>query len=126
MTPSRQKLPFSQQALVEDSTGQPVLVRDTALLPGTVLVKAVAVALTPSDTRGSAPTRRQDAQGGRYACLELCPEELRTRKAVKAGFIMVLVTFGERVQLRRGYEREPDSERNAAAVCWFEMLQRFF
>ncbi|OTA98396.1 hypothetical protein M426DRAFT_258962 [Hypoxylon sp. CI-4A] len=46
--------------------------------------------------------------GGRYTCLELCPEELRTRKAVKAEFIMVLDIFGKGVQLDRGYEREPN------------------
>ncbi|XXG94029.1 hypothetical protein Hte_000280 [Hypoxylon texense] len=51
---SQQKLPPSQQAVVQDSSGRPILVHDAALpplLPGTVLVRVVAVALSPSDIK---------------------------------------------------------------------------
>ncbi|KAI0013522.1 GroES-like protein [Xylariaceae sp. FL0662B] len=62
--------------------------------------------------------------GGRYVCLELCPEELKTRKAVKCEFIMVLEIFGERVQLDKGYGRDPNPGRYKTAVRWFEIFQR--
>ena len=62
--------------------------------------------------------------GGRYACLELCPEHLKTRKAVKADFVMALDIYGKGVALDRGYGRDPRPEIHAAGVEWFRMAQR--
>lgn len=62
--------------------------------------------------------------GGRYACLELCPEHLLTRKAVQAEFVMALDVFGQKVELDRGYQREASAEKHEAAVKLFAMFQR--
>lgn len=62
--------------------------------------------------------------GGRYACLEKCPEELRTRRAVKHGFILGYDVFGEEVPLGGGYGRPGDKGKYARAVKWFGVFQR--
>jgi NADPH:quinone reductase-like Zn-dependent oxidoreductase len=62
--------------------------------------------------------------GGRYACLELCPEELQTRRAVKAEMVLGYDVFGEEVPLSGGYERPADKQKHAAAVRWFGVFQR--
>ena len=62
--------------------------------------------------------------GGRYASLELCPEALQTRKAVKAEFVMGLEIFGRSVELDSGYERPPNTRRYEAGVHWFQVFQR--
>jgi NADPH:quinone reductase-like Zn-dependent oxidoreductase len=43
--------------------------------------------------------------GGRYSCLELPPQHLLNRKAVKVDFVMPLKIFGKRIALGGGYER---------------------
>ncbi|KAK4235117.1 zinc-binding dehydrogenase family oxidoreductase [Achaetomium macrosporum] len=62
--------------------------------------------------------------GGRYVCLEKCPEELRTRRAVKHEFILGYDVFGEEVPLSGGYERPGDKSKYARAVEWFGVFQR--
>jgi NADPH:quinone reductase-like Zn-dependent oxidoreductase len=43
--------------------------------------------------------------GGRYSCLEIPPQHLLSRKAVKADFVMPLKIFGKRIALGGAYER---------------------
>ncbi|KAJ8123262.1 hypothetical protein O1611_g9638 [Lasiodiplodia mahajangana] len=46
------ELPPVQRAIVEDESGRPIIksdVRIPALLPGTIIVKTISVALNPSD-----------------------------------------------------------------------------
>ena len=62
--------------------------------------------------------------GGYYSCLELCPERLQTRKAVKAEFVMGLEIFGRKVELDLGYERPPNPGRYKAGVHWFKVFQK--
>lgn len=62
--------------------------------------------------------------GGRYAHLESCPAELRTRRTVKAEFPIALEVFGKHVQLSGDYERSPNREKHEVAVRWFAMFQR--
>ncbi|KAI0378987.1 zinc-binding dehydrogenase family oxidoreductase [Hypomontagnella monticulosa] len=61
--------------------------------------------------------------GGRCACLELCAQELQTRRAVKAAFPIAYEIFGEDIQLSGGYERKGNKKTRADAVNWFNMLQ---
>ncbi|KAI6085896.1 zinc-binding dehydrogenase family oxidoreductase [Hypoxylon rubiginosum] len=61
--------------------------------------------------------------GGRYVCLELCAQELQTRRAVKANFPIAYEIFGEDIQLSGGYERKGNRKTRADAVNWFNMLQ---
>jgi NADPH:quinone reductase-like Zn-dependent oxidoreductase len=48
--------------------------------------------------------------GGWYSCLELCHENLQTRRAVKADFVMGLEVFRLKVDLSDGYEQDAKSE----------------
>lgn len=62
--------------------------------------------------------------GGCLTCLELCPDELRTRRAVEVKFPNALEIFGKELQFLGGYERPASEEKRAAAVKRFEMYQR--
>ncbi|KAI0410950.1 putative zinc-binding dehydrogenase family oxidoreductase [Xylaria grammica] len=62
--------------------------------------------------------------GGRYACLEFCPPELQTRRAVRAEFVMALEVFGKDVDLPGGYGRQSSAEKKNEAVRWFRLFQK--
>ncbi len=62
--------------------------------------------------------------GGRYACLEMCPPEWKTRNAVKAKFVMALEVFGEEVKLSEGYERPASGEKHEQAVRHYSVFQK--
>jgi NADPH:quinone reductase-like Zn-dependent oxidoreductase len=62
--------------------------------------------------------------GGRYASLELVPEELRTRKAVVAKAVLGYEAFGRDVALSRGYESVGDEAKNQLAIKYLRVFQR--
>lgn len=62
--------------------------------------------------------------GGRFSCLELCPENLQTRKAVKTDFVLALEIFGLKVDLSDGYARDANPKKYEAGVRWFQMFQK--
>lgn len=62
--------------------------------------------------------------GGRYSCLELCPDHLRSRKAVKVDFVMAMDVFGVEIDLSDGYERKPSPKKHADGVRWMAIFQR--
>lgn len=61
--------------------------------------------------------------GGKYASLELCPEELQTRKAVQAKFVYALEIFGQLISLGKGYDSEGSAELYEFAVSWYKVFQ---
>lgn len=61
--------------------------------------------------------------GGKYASLELCPEELQTRKAVQARFVCALEIFGKLIVLGKGYDSEGREELYDFAVSWYQLFQ---
>lgn len=61
--------------------------------------------------------------GGKYASLELCPEELQTRKAVQAKFVYALEVFGQPISLGKGYDSEGSAELYEFAVSWYKVFQ---
>lgn len=61
--------------------------------------------------------------GGKYASLELCPEELQTRKAVQAKFVYALEIFGQPISLGKGYDSEGSAELYEFAVSRYRMFQ---
>lgn len=61
--------------------------------------------------------------GGKYASLELCPEELQTRKAVQARFVYALEIFGQPISLGKGYDSEGSAEVYEFAVGWYKVFQ---
>lgn len=61
--------------------------------------------------------------GGKYASLELCPEELQTRKAVQAKFVYALEIFGQPISLGKGYDSEGSAEVHEFAVSWYQVFQ---
>ena len=62
--------------------------------------------------------------GGRYTCLEFCPESLQTRKAVKPDFVLGYEMFGKRVVLGPQYSREANPKAHKAAVTWLADMQK--
>lgn len=62
--------------------------------------------------------------GGRYTSLEMVPDELRTRRAVRAKVVLAYEALGEDVPLSRGYESRGDPEKFAFAAKFFPMFQR--
>ncbi|ROW04708.1 hypothetical protein VMCG_04869 [Cytospora schulzeri] len=62
--------------------------------------------------------------GGRYVSLESCPEELRTRRSVRAHFVMGLEVFGKEVKLGGEYGRPASKEKHDTAARCFRMFQR--
>jgi NADPH:quinone reductase-like Zn-dependent oxidoreductase len=62
--------------------------------------------------------------GGRYVSLEMVPEELRTRRAVRAKVVLGYEGLGEDVLLSKGYESTADPEKLALAVKFFRVFQR--
>jgi NADPH:quinone reductase-like Zn-dependent oxidoreductase len=62
--------------------------------------------------------------GGRLTCLEYCPEEMRTRKAVEVEFPLALEVFGKKLELSKGYGRPASELKRQAAIKWFKMFQR--
>ncbi|KAI1638953.1 zinc-binding dehydrogenase [Biscogniauxia mediterranea] len=64
--------------------------------------------------------------GGRYACLEACPAEWKTRDAVKAEFVMSLEVFGKEVKLGGEYGRPADPEKHDMATEFVKVFQRLF
>lgn len=62
--------------------------------------------------------------GGRYVSLELVPEELRTRRAVHAEFVLAYEAFGEAVKLSKGYNRLANKEKLRFAADWIRVFQR--
>ncbi|KAI1739510.1 GroES-like protein [Xylaria scruposa] len=62
--------------------------------------------------------------GGRYVSLEQVPEELlRTRRAVRAKFVLAYEVFGRDVPLSKGYECTADPEKVALAARHLQVLQ---
>ena len=61
--------------------------------------------------------------GGRYVCLEACPEEWCTRKAIKKEFVMGYEIFGKRIALGGEYGRDADVTKFLAAVAWRKEMQ---
>lgn len=61
--------------------------------------------------------------GGRYVCLELCPEELQTRKAVRAETVFCYEIFGVEAKLSGGYERPADERKYEETVRWLAIFQ---
>ncbi|KAI0799426.1 zinc-binding dehydrogenase [Xylaria sp. FL0064] len=62
--------------------------------------------------------------GGRYVSLEACPEEWKTRKAVKASFAFAMEAFGAEVKLGGEYWRAASAEKYERAVELFGMFRR--
>ncbi|ROW15258.1 hypothetical protein VPNG_03105 [Cytospora leucostoma] len=62
--------------------------------------------------------------GGRYVSLESCPENLRTRRSVRAQFVMGLEAFGKEVLLGGEYARPASKEKHDAVARCFQMFQR--
>lgn len=62
--------------------------------------------------------------GGRYASLEVVPDELRTRRAVRAKVVLAYEGLGENVPLPNGYENRADPEKFAFASKFFPMFQK--
>ncbi|KAH8779756.1 zinc-binding dehydrogenase [Diaporthe sp. PMI_573] len=63
--------------------------------------------------------------GGVLATLERCPDELRTRRAVDARFVIALEVFGKGFDLGpEGYARPASDEKRKAAARWFRVFQR--
>lgn len=61
--------------------------------------------------------------GGKYASLELCPEELQSRKAVQAKFVYALEIFGKPISLGKGYDSVGSVELYDFAVGWYQVFQ---
>lgn len=61
--------------------------------------------------------------GGKYASLELCPEELQTRKAVQAKFVYALEIFGKPISLGKGYDSKGSADLHDFAVSWYKVFQ---
>jgi NADPH:quinone reductase-like Zn-dependent oxidoreductase len=61
--------------------------------------------------------------GGKYTCLELCPENLRTRRAVTLRFPIAYEVFGKKIELVGGYERPSNTEPRTLGVGWFKIYQ---
>lgn len=61
--------------------------------------------------------------GGRYAAVEMIPDELRTRRAVRAKVVLAYEGLGEDVPLPKGYGSQADPEKFALAVKFFAMFQ---
>ena len=62
--------------------------------------------------------------GGRYACLEDCPESWRTRRAVKVKVVMGFEGEGYDVDLGHPvYARKANSELHAIASFWAKEMQ---
>lgn len=63
--------------------------------------------------------------GAALATLERCPDEMRTRKAVDANFVIALEVFGKEFDLGlEGYARPASDEKRRAAARWFRVFQR--
>lgn len=61
--------------------------------------------------------------GGRYASLERCAPEWRTREAVKAEFVMMHEAFGREVVLKGEYWRAANPQANRLAVSMYRVMQ---
>ncbi|KAI1254777.1 hypothetical protein MGN70_003792 [Eutypa lata] len=61
--------------------------------------------------------------GGRYACLEVCPDELRTRRSVKVELVMALEVFGEELALPGAYFRPRGGKARDVAASLFPIFQ---
>ncbi|MCJ1477278.1 hypothetical protein MMC13_005949 [Lambiella insularis] len=61
--------------------------------------------------------------GGMYTCLEACPPEWRTRKAVTSDFVLGYEIFGRDVVLGGEYSRKANQERREAYVRWVTVMQ---
>lgn len=62
--------------------------------------------------------------GGKYTCLEACPAEWRTRRAVTMEFVLGYEIFGKEVVLGREYSRVARADRREAYVKWTRTMQR--
>ncbi|KAI0410784.1 GroES-like protein [Xylaria grammica] len=64
--------------------------------------------------------------GGRYASLEVVPDELLARRrAVRHSFVLGAEVYGEEVRLgRAGYDRPADEQKHKLAVRYTKMIQR--
>ncbi|KAK2613264.1 hypothetical protein N8I77_000187 [Diaporthe amygdali] len=61
--------------------------------------------------------------GGRYASLERCSPEWRTRDAVKAEFVMMHEAFGKEVKLGGDYGRPANAQLHRLAVDMYRVMQ---
>ena len=64
--------------------------------------------------------------GGKYVCLEACPPQWRTRKAIHMDFLMGYEMFGKDVLLDQEgvYSRKARPERKEMAVEWYKTVSR--
>jgi hypothetical protein len=56
--------------------------------------------------------------------LERVTEEWRTRRAIRAEFVMAYDVFGQDVPLSGGYERSANEEKHALYAHWFRVFQK--
>lgn len=61
--------------------------------------------------------------GGRYASLERCAPEWRTREAVRADFVMMCEAFGNEVALGGEYWRAANPQARRLAVDMYRVMQ---
>lgn len=62
--------------------------------------------------------------GGKYCCLEMYHEELRTRKVVKPELVMGMAILGREVKLDDGYGVKASPERRRLGIEWFKAMQK--
>jgi hypothetical protein len=62
--------------------------------------------------------------GGKYCCLEMYNEELRTRNVVKPELVMGMAILGRKVQLEDGYGVDESPERRRFGVEWFSAMRK--
>lgn len=63
--------------------------------------------------------------GGRYVALEMVPDELRVRRAVRAKVVLGYEAFGRDVALSKGYESSGDPKKFDLVVKYFRILQKY-
>lgn len=63
--------------------------------------------------------------GGRYVALEMVPDELKVRRAVKATVVLGYEGLGEDVALSGGYESTADPAKKALVEKHYRILQSF-
>lgn len=61
--------------------------------------------------------------GGKYACLEVYPEHLATRRTVKPELVMGIVILGKVIGLDHGYGSEANPELKDFVTAWYRTLQ---
>lgn len=63
--------------------------------------------------------------GGRYVSLEMVPDELRLRRAVRAKVVLGYEGFGEDVPLAKGYASSADPAKRVLVAKYLRALQKY-